>query len=311
MKNIKVEYQKQEKLRDGIYGFIVGDALGVPVEFKTRQMLDREPVKDMREYGAYSQPKGTWSDDSSMTLCTYDMIMNSKDYRYLMDSFLKWYEEGYMTPHGRCFGVGNTTRNALMNYRDGKEVLECGLKGERDNGNGSLMRILPLAYFRDDLLDDKMKRIEEFSKLTHAHKRSLIGCAFYVIFATNLIDGVDKYEAYHKSIDVIKQYYRDSEELKHYDRVLNGQLQELSREEIQSSGYIVDTLEASIWCLLTTGSYKACVLKAVNLGDDTDTIAAVSGGLAGIVYGKQAIPSTWLHSLQNKELIDEVLNNLN
>ncbi len=295
-----------KKLIDGIYGLIVADALGVPVEFKSRKLLDENPITDMIGYGTYNQPKGTWSDDSSMTLCTYDNIVKNKSLDSLMQDFLNWYNNGYMTPHGECFDIGMTTQRALLNYADGIKPLDCGLSDEYDNGNGALMRILPLAYFKDKNIHDRVELTCDYAKLTHAHKRNIIACVFYVEFATLLLNGYDKFKAYNKIVCTITKLFADENEIIHYQRLFDG-IQNSNREQINSTGYVVDSLEASIWSFLTTDSYKDCVLKAVNLGIDTDTIGAIAGGLAGIYYGYDSIPSEWINNLQNKELIDMVV----
>lgn len=148
---------------DSIMGFVVADALGVPVEFKSREELKANPVKDIREYGTYSQPKGTWSDDSSMTLATLDSIRSNKgiDYRDMMERFSAWALYGDYTPYDEVFDMGIATRKAIFAYEYGKAPLKCGGRGKDDNGNGSLMRMIPiLAYV------ERYKRIfvERFRK---------------------------------------------------------------------------------------------------------------------------------------------------
>ncbi len=295
-----------KNLRDGMYGFIVADALGVPVEFNNRKSLDENPVTDMRSYGTYNQPVGTWSDDSSMTLCTYDNIVNYRSLDDVMQDFLNWYQNGYMTPHGECFDIGMTTQRAILNYSHGINPIQCGLSGERDNGNGALMRMLPLVYYKDKSVDDRVDLVTKYAELTHAHKRNIIACVFYVEFAILLLKEYDKSLAYNETIDIINKLFVDEKELLHYQRLLND-IQDINREQINSTGYVVDTIEAVIWAFLTTDNYKECVLKAVNLGGDTDTISAISGGLAGIYYGYDDIPSDWINNLQNKKLIEKVL----
>ena len=171
----------------GIMGLVVADALGVPVEFQDREVLRQNPVKNMRSYGTYNQPAGTWSDDSSMTLALLDSLKDGLDYKDIMDKFLAWYEEGAYTPHGEMFDIGIATSNALRRYKSGTSPLESGGNSEHDNGNGSLMRISPILFylegeFGSDFLDheETFELIHNISALTHAHKRSKIACGIYI-----------------------------------------------------------------------------------------------------------------------------------
>ncbi|MEA4922834.1 MAG: ADP-ribosylglycohydrolase family protein [Eubacteriaceae bacterium] len=302
------------KMRDGMMGLIVGDALGVPVEFHSRRELAQDPVIGMREYGTHNQPAGTWSDDSSLALATLDALVTQEGMRgyAIMDRFVHWLKDGDYTPDGRVFDVGGTTQAAIRRYTQGREAIECGGKSERDNGNGSLMRILPACvYFVENDEEDPIEKIHEVSALTHGHKRSLIGCGLFYTIAREIM---------HKSpfltgrvqagINNGRDYYNIPEyaaELEHYHRLWDIEtFAKLPESEIKSGGYVVNTLEAAIWCLLNTGSYRDCVLAAVNLGDDTDTTAAVAGGLAGLWYGYDAIPQEWRDTIRGRDIIDRL-----
>lgn len=289
------------KVKDGIFGFVVGDALGVPVEFKSRRELEADPVVDMREYGTYNQPKGTWSDDSSMTFATMHSIINKGgiDYADIMDEFCRWAFEGEHTPHGERFDIGNTTRRGLDRYRNGEDALKCGGTSTHDNGNGSLMRILPLAYIPE--ID--YETIENISALTHGHDRSKIACVLYVEIARSMLaDDLTIDEHISGACEKIKAYYADNEELGEFERIFEDDFS----EGILSGGYVIDTIETVVYCLKTTDSYRDAVLKAVNLGIDTDTNAAICGGLAGIFYGYEAIPVDWIESICKREEIDSL-----
>lgn len=303
-------------MKDGILGFAVGDALGVPVEFMDRGSFH---ITDMTEGGWHNQPSGTWSDDTSLTLALSDSIRCCKtiDYADIMDKFILWLYKGKYTASGKVFDVGITTTQALKNYTQGTIPIECGGKAENENGNGSLMRILPISFYlyqqKNSTIEDKMKLIHEISSLTHAHKRSLIGCGIYTMIALSLLENEKSiYECVSDGIQTAKEYYEQkpeySDDLNYYIRLFDCHtFRALPIHKIQSSGYVVHTLEAAIWCLLHTSSYKDCILTAINLGEDTDTIGAVTGGLAGIIYGYKAIPCKWLQKLKNKELIEKCL----
>jgi len=304
----------QKQIQDGMLGLAIGDALGVPVEFRSRERLKQNPVMGMRAYGTHNQPAGTWSDDTTMALCTLESLAKGVDYDDIMERFYRWVDEGYMTPHGKLFDIGRTTLHALHLYSTGTSALECGGTDIRDNGNGSLMRILPAVfYLRREYGAACMEKPEAFalihnlSRLTHGHPISQIACGLYCDMANELMNGKTIAEAIGHASLIKDSWYGMQEEfspwLSKFDFVNAGILAALPEKAIRSSGYVVDTLQAALWCLITTDSYSQCVLKAVNLGDDTDTVGAVAGGLAGILYGAESIPEDWLDVLAKKEEI--------
>ncbi len=307
-----------KKIKSMLYGFAVADALGVPVEFKSRKILQKNPVTSMQGFGTYNQPAGTWSDDTSMTLATMESISRLKkiDYADIMQNFSLWLEEGKFTPFGKVFDCGMTCRSAIFNFSTkifgkSKSALECGLRDEKSNGNGSLMRILPAVFYLykiygENFSLDAIQKIHEISCLTHAHRRSQIGCGIYSLIAVELLSGKNLQESFAKGLEKAKNFYADEPELQNYSRLFQKDFKNLPENEIKSSGYVVHTLEAALWCLLNTDSYKNLALKAVNLGEDTDTVAAVAGGLAGIFYGLENIPSDWLETLQNKKYLEDI-----
>ncbi|MDO5649190.1 MAG: ADP-ribosylglycohydrolase family protein [Gallicola sp.] len=268
-------------LRSAIYGFAVGDGLGVPYEFK------------MRGQFTYEESAGPliWSDDTAMTLATCDSIKRKKtiDPEDIMRSFEKWYFTGAYTPDNRAYGIGKTTAKAIEAFRWGKGIDQCGQKSVRDNGNGALMRILPLVFL--DTLDEE---IDKVSGLTHNHEISKEGCRIYVEIGKRLLKGED-----------LENIVKDIRTTDYYKRL--PKLKELSEEEISSSGYVVDTLEASIWSIIHKDNYRDTLIKAIELGEDSDTTAAVAGGLAGILYGYQGIPKEWIDRLEGKDLLEECL----
>ncbi len=310
----------QKQIQDGILGFAVGDALGVPVEFCNRERLKQCPVTGMQEYGTHHQPAGTWSDDTTMTLCTLESLTKGVDYDDMMGRFCRWVDEGYMTPYGELFDIGRTTLQALRRFSSGVSALQCGGTDMLDNGNGSLMRILPAVfYLRRKYGSTCVENPESFalihnlSRLTHGHEISQIACGLYCNIANELLNGKTAVEAIGYSTTVIKNEYDAKEEfspwLPNFDFLNVETLLSTPEDCIKSSGYVVDTLQAALWCLLTTRSYSQCVLKAVNLGDDTDTVAAVAGGLAGILYGSESIPEDWLCVLARKKEIVRLCEN--
>lgn len=305
-------------VENGILGLIVGDALGVPVEFKSREILKQNPLTEMIGFGTYNQPEGTWSDDSSLTLCLAEELTKGLNIQEIGKSFVKWFYENHWTPHGEVFDIGNTTREAIYRLKNGVKAEIAGSWDENSNGNGSLMRILPILFEVQKIRNkkDKYQLIKKVSSITHGHIRSSLACYYYIEFASFISDEV-KYPlniAYNVANNSFKELVEELEfnpnEIKHFDRILNGNIKELQEKDIQSSGYVIHTLEASIWCILTTKSFKEAVLKAINLGNDTDTTGAVVGGLAGLYYGAQKIPEKWVNKIARKNDIYELINKM-
>ncbi|KQM62829.1 ADP-ribosylglycohydrolase family protein [Chryseobacterium sp. Leaf201] len=299
-------------VKAGIFGVCIGDALGVPVEFKKREDLKKAPVTKMLEYMSWNQPKGTWSDDSSLTLCLADELTKGYDLEKIGQSFVKWNKYGHWTAHGKLFDIGGTTRHSIARLIKGESAKFSGNIFEEDNGNGSLMRILPLAFYLKDEEDiEKLYRtVKEVSSITHGHFRSVFACFIYVIFAVELIKGKDKTEAYSYIRETALEFAQNQgfnpNEIILFERILKNDISIYSEDEIKSSGYVLHTLEASLWCFLNSESYAEAVLKAVNLGEDTDTTGAITGGLAGIYYGFENIPEEWVAELVRKEDIENV-----
>lgn len=280
------------KVKDGIIGLVVGDALGVPVEFYSRQELEKDPVTGMRGYGTYNMPEGTWSDDSSMAMATMNSIVNRKgiDYRDIMTEFIKWKNNDEFYNQYERFDMGITTGEGLQKFLEGEDPVKCGGTATHNNGNGSLMRILPLAFIPD--ID--YESIENVSALTHGHARSKIACVLYIEIAKSMIENdLPVREHVKNACDKIIDHYKGNEELEHFQKIFDYDFS----DEIRSGGYVIDSLRSSIYCLETTDTYRDAVLKAVNLGYDTDTTAAICGGLAGIYYSFDAIPIDWIETI--------------
>ena len=276
-----------KKLYDAVIGLAIGDALGVPYEFKKRGTF---LCKDMVGYKTHHQPKGTWSDDTSMVLATLDSL-KSNDGKIvptdMFERFNRWLQNSDYTPFGEVFDAGIATCKAL---KTGKPQ-----SGEYDNGNGSLMRILPLAFV--PCTEDEIRAV---SAITHAHRISMDACVIYVHVANRILAGEDINE-------IIPTLQYD----KPFDRL--HRIDQLSAQEIKSSGYVVDTLEAALWAVSHKSgdagkekSFRSDLLDAVNLGSDTDTVGAVAGGLAGIIYGLDDV-ADWVEALQNRQELERYL----
>jgi len=306
-----------EQIKGGIFGVAVGDALGVPYEFLDRDQMDKRPARDMIGYGTHNQPEGTWSDDSSLTFCLIDSLCDGYDLEDIASKFAAWFYENLWTPRGFVFDIGITTKNAIYQYKRGMTPDLCGGLDEYSNGNGSLMRILPLVYFLRDEDDITVRYdiIKRVSSITHGHLRAVFSCFIYIEYALLLLEGKDKFEACEAIkkpiVDFAKQNDFNPNEIQLFGRILEDDISKQDRFNIKGTGYVLRTLEAAFWCLLTSDSYEECVLKAVNLGEDTDTTAAVTGGLAGLYFGYDAIPETWKFQLARFEDIENLIERFN
>ncbi len=274
--------EKNRKLADAVFGLAIGDALGVPYEFKNRGAFE---CTEMTGYGTHGQPAGTWSDDTSMTIATAKSIKDNGGKIVpvdIRDNFVAWADDEDFNANGVGFDIGSATWVALSTGEP--------QTGERSNGNGSLMRILPLAFA--ECTDEEVMQV---SAITHGHEISMHACVIYVRIARRLLAG----ESIHDIIPTLM--YEEP-----FDRL--RKIDQLPEEKIESSGYVVHTLEAALWTLAKYDNFRDTVLAAVNLGDDTDTTAAVAGGLAGIVYGLDSdFAQECLEVLRAKDMIEECL----
>jgi len=291
-----------------IIGKAIGDALGVPVEFYDRSLLKENPVVGYREYGSHKQPKGTWSDDTSMALCIVDGLNVAQGFKLetIATNFTDWLYENAFTPHGEVFDYGMTTRNAITKIMNGVELNQTGGIADSTKGNGALMRTLALVPYLTtvDKVEDRWGIIVKVGGLTHNTMTSHLACFFLVEYALNIIEFTKKIPA-----DIAKlQAFAHTQDSfiefavpRKYDisefNLLLTHVELLPIEHISSSGFVVNTLVASIWSILTTVDFEEAVLQAVNLGDDSDTTGAVTGGLAGILYGFDSIPKELIKDL--------------
>ena len=310
--------------KSGMMGLVTGDALGVPVQFMSRgQIAARQegPVTGMESGGVFDMPEGTWSDDSSMAVATMASLMEKGglDTDDMMKRFVSWLYNGEYTPFGQSFDEGITCSEAIGRYAETGDPSSCGRKGEHANGNGALMRILPVClyyYERQKRVctsdDEAIYGVHAAAALTHDHLRSNMCCGMYFFMVKSILDGDGSLrERLQNGIDRGCRYYaRDLGnlgELAYLERIQHLDVfEEVQEREIRSSGYVIDSIEAAVWCLITTESFRECLLRAVNLGDDTDTVAAIAGGLAGLYYGYESIPEEWLAVIKKRRWLEEL-----
>ena len=307
----------QQLAKDILLGTAIGDALGFPVQFIPRETVQKDPVIGMGKCRTFESPSGIWSDDTSLSLCLADSLCSGYNLRDIASKFIEWLFEGLWTPNNKAFDIGITTMQAISNLRNRIEPKFAGLNGEKDNGNGSLMRIAPLIPYIYGLVEEQqIQIISEVSSLTHRHPRSILACIFLCKFAIQYLATKEIPTAFaytQKEIKYLLTQEKFKNECSHFDRLVNltyEQFRNIAKNDIKSTGYVIDTLEASLWSVFNHDSFKDSVLCAVNLGYDADTVGAITGALAGIIYGHDSIPEEWLNVLARKEDIIELANKL-
>ncbi len=306
---------------NGIMGVVTGDALGCPVQFESRDEVARHPVTGMRGFGTFNLPEGSWTDDSSLTIALLDSIRRSGkiDLDGIMINFMKWLYDGEFTPYGQSYDIGRGTMQAIDRYKRNRNAKKCGGDEEWNNGNGSLMRIMPACIYCSVMESsgmysdrDAIEVIHSVGSLTHAHIRSNIACGLYFFMVKQILTGEGSLqERMQKGLTQGFTFYEsclsDKDDLHYYNRLKDlSDFKTLPADKIKSSGYVVDALEAAVWSLITTDCFEKALLKAVNLGDDTDTVGAIAGGLAGLYYGYESIPEAWLSSIKRREWIEDM-----
>lgn len=272
-----------------LVGLAVGDALGTTLEFTPREQIST-PLTDMVGGGPFNLLPGQWTDDTSMALClAISLIEHGFDMHDQLNRYLDWYEHGYMSSTGRCFDIGNTTQDALLRYRE-TGATRLGSTSPSDAGNGSIMRLAPVAIYFQDKPADAIQFACEQSKTTHRAPECLMACQL-------MAETLHRALAGHSKAEVLAPSKLDLPLSDGLKLIATGAYQQKAKDSIRGSGYVVDSLEAAMWCFSTTENYAECVLLAANLGDDADTTAAVAGQVAGAFYGVTGIPKAWRRRL--------------
>ncbi|KAL4786561.1 ADP-ribosylation/Crystallin J1 [Aspergillus varians] len=317
----------KSRIKGSVFGVAVVDALGGPVEFHPRGSFD--PVSDFQHNANFDVPAGTWTDDTSMTLCLAKALIDSKGTfvaQAAIRNYIKWHNDGYLSATDDCFDVGNGTTKALMiwqgyfdrlpyiqkddstGHEGGQPAIDKVLKREHYCGNGSLMRVSPigLVYFHD--MDEALYNAAASSNATHPYPTCAESCEIYTKLIVRALNGASKEDL---AREVAATTFKDKklrERLNGYSGLQDWEAR--AENSIDSSGYVVSTLDAALWSFFSTSTFEGGALRAVNLGWDADTVGAVYGGLAGAFYGLEAIPSKWVGGLQKKEVVEEIASGL-
>ncbi len=264
-----------DRARGALLGLATGDAVGTTVEFSPRGSFP--PVTDMTGGGPFRLKPGQWTDDTSMALCLAESLLERRgfDPRDQMERYLRWWRQGHMSVTGRCFDIGSTTAAALQRFETTGEPFS-GDPSPAKAGNGSLMRLAPVAIFYAAGQDQAAHFAAQSSRTTHAAPQALDACAQFARMLVRALNGRGKEEI----LEPATSGFKDKTE-----------------SEIHSSGYVLHTLEAALWCFSRAASFREGCLMAANLGDDSDTVAAVYGQIAGAYWGESGIPPEWLEKL--------------
>jgi ADP-ribosyl-[dinitrogen reductase] hydrolase len=280
----------------------VGDAIGTTVEFMRRGSFT--PVTDMTGGGPFGLKPGQWTDDTSMALCLATSLVEKNGFDALdqMQRYLRWYREGYLSSTGRCFDIGNATRQALERFQATGEPFS-GSTNSFSAGNGSLMRLAPVVMFYAPDQKQAQFHAGESSRTTHAVMECIYACKLYAEILVRALNGDDRET-------VLAESKVSGEMPGKIAAIARGEYKQKSEQQIKGSGYVVEALEAALWCFWNTDSFSAAVLAATNLGDDADTTAAICGQIAGAFYGQSGIRADWLEKLCMREEIIQLADGL-
>lgn len=292
-----------------LWAGVIGDALGVPVEMQQR---DQFHVVDMQGAGTWHQPSGSWSDDTSFTLCLVDSLTQHTGVDGLLTNAVAYLTTGQWTPNGKVFGVGHTCRTAVQRYQQQVPALQCGPIAETANGNGALMRLAPLALalLSEADLKRRLAVYRAYTVVTHGHLRAVFGSSLYLEILRGVLQGQTLPCAMATTWHHLKIQPQFATEVATYRLLFETDLAQMPRENIPSSAYVVATLTAVLWVNLQPGDFTSTVLQAVNLGSDTDTVASIAATLKACRQPQQALPAAWLAALQNRPLLQKTFNGL-
>lgn len=302
----------KDKIKGGIVGLLIGDALGVPYEFHSRESIppleeiEFEPPSYFRRAHA-GVPTGTWSDDGAQALILLNTLLECEkfDANHFARGLVDWYDKGFMAVGGNVFDVGIQTANAIRELKRGVEPLTAGGADEYSNGNGALMRVLPLAIWHKGSDSELIADAFDQSAVTHGHLRSKFCCALYCLWARRILQNADN--PWENSVETLYEIFPEGtiENTEFETRIFPKD----AIYDVSGSGYVVDSLRASRWAN-NNQTYEETVKAAISLGDDTDTTACIAGGIAGLKFGLDEIPIRWRENLQGKELFEPLIEKL-
>lgn len=288
----------RSRFRGALVGLACGDAIGTAVEFKHRGTF--VPVKDMIGGGPFHLKPGEWTDDTSMALCLATSLIESNgfDPHDQMERYCRWMDTGYLSSNGICFDIGRTIQRALLAFRQTGESY-CGPTEKGSAGNGCLMRLAPVPMYFHGNRRDAIDRSADSARTTHGAQECIDASRIFGSMIYDALSGEPKDQ-------ILFGQQCNEDPSPSVTAILHGEYREKSGDQIRSSGYVVESLEAALWCFLHTNSYAEAILRAANLGDDADTTAAICGQIAGAYYGEAAIPIHWRKQLVMSNQINSI-----
>ena len=292
-----------------LVGLAVGDAVGTTLEFKTPGTF--EPLGDMVGGGPYRLQPGQWTDDTSMALCLAESLVTCEGFNagHQMDLYVRWWREGYLSSTGRCFDIGNTVKDALQRYQQ-TEFAMMGSADPMSAGNGSLMRLAPVAMFFATDPELAIRLCGESSRTTHGARTCIDACRYFGGLIVGALRGATKEELLSERYCPVVGLWERAPLCAEIDEIATGSFKRLEPPDIVGSGYVVKSLEAALWAFYRSETFEEGCLKAANLGNDADTTAAIYGQIAGAFYGMDGIPSGWREKLADRELISNFASSL-
>ncbi len=298
-----------DAIRGALIGLAVGDAVGTTVEFRTPGTFP--PVTDMTGGGPFALDPGQWTDDTSMALCMAESLVEIGRFDPIdqLERYVRWWKQGHLSSTGRCFDIGRQTRSALASFMESRSPTN-GSVGEYDAGNGSLMRLAPVAMAHWGDPETAIRLAGESSATTHGNIECVNASRYFAALLIGAFQGKSKQEILSPAFSPVPGLWEHAPLSPKIAAIAAGSFKNKQPPEIRGSGYVVDCLEAALWAFETTNDFKSAILAAVNLGDDADTTAAVCGQIAGAFYGTNAIPADWLSKLAERELIARLANSL-
>ena len=289
-----------DRYRGALLGLAVGDALGAPVEFMRPGTFD--PVTEMLGGGPHGLMPGEWTDDTSMALCLAESLIERRGFDAIdqLQRYVRWWRNGHLSSTGICFDIGLTTREALQAFESSGEP--SGLTSPDSAGNGSIMRLAPVPMYYALNLEDAIEFAGQSSITTHAAEEAVSACCYMAAVIARALQGSDKEE--------VLDPPGSSDLADGVKRVAFGSFRIFNPPQIRGSGYVVESLEAALWAFHHTDNFADGACMAVNLGEDSDTTAAVYGQIAGAFYGANEIPTRWANAVVRKDLIIDFADQL-
>ncbi len=298
-----------ERYRGSLLGLAAGDALGAPLEGMPPGSF--VPIEGMIEGGSHGLDAGYWTDDTSMALCLAESLVEKRGFDPVdqLERYLRWFREGHLSSTGECFGIGNTTRGAILRFEEIREPY-CGPTGPETAGNGSIMRLAPVPLFFAQHAEEAIERSAESSRTTHGAENAVDACRYLGALLVGTANGAGKEELLSERYCPVSGCWEERPLAPEIDDVASGSFKRKEPPEIKGSGYVVRSLEAALWAFYRSDSFEEGCLLAANLGDDADTTAAVYGQLAGAFYGEEGVPEHWLAKVVHRPLIEEYAGKL-